>query len=214
MRFHDRDHAGRLLAALPELRRLTGEPVAVVAIPRGGVPVALPLARALDAPLSVVCVRKVVPPDQPEYAVGAVAQGGEEVVDPRAARAAGMDQDTLRGAAGRARRELERRAALLAAYTVPDDLSGVTAVVVDDGMATGLTDLAAVRAVRRRGPARVVLAVPVAAAPAVRTLRTEADDVVCALTPGAAGFAAVGRWYEDFSPVEDEDVLAILRAAR
>lgn len=213
MRFRDRTHAGRLLAALPALHDPALRDAVVAAIPRGGIPVALPLAQALGVPVSTIGVRKVGAPDQPEYAMGAVAEGGVDVVDAGTVRALRVGDVALRRAIDRAHAELTDRATLMAAYAAPADLRGRAVVVVDDGLATGLTDLAAVRALRARGAERVVLAAPVASRPAVRMLQREADAVVCVLTPAASEFAAVGRWYVDFDPVADDEALALLTAA-
>ena len=183
----------------------------IVALPRGGVPVAYEVATALGAPLDVLAVRKLGAPGHPEFGVGAVAENDIGVLDPRTAEAVGMQGDVLDAAIARESAELRRRVAAYRDGRPPVPLEGRTAVVVDDGVATGLTDLAAVRAVRKRGAARVVVAVPVGAPPSLAMLREEADDVVCLHAPGDLG--GVGRWYDDFSQVPDEVVVRLLAEA-
>jgi putative phosphoribosyl transferase len=209
MSFADRRDAGRRLAAVAG--RLGAERPVVVAVPRGGVPVAVEVARALDAPLDVLAVRKLGAPDQPEYGVGAVAEGGIAVLDGAAARATGLVGDKLDEALERESRELERRVAVYRAGRAPVAVDGRTVIVVDDGLATGLSDLAAVRALRARGAARVVVAVPVASAGGAAEVRREADELLCVAIP--PDFRAVGLWYADFAPVTDGEVVALLARA-
>jgi predicted phosphoribosyltransferase/dienelactone hydrolase len=209
MSFPDRRQAGRRLAAA--LAPLAPERPVVVALPRGGVPVAVEVAAALRAPLDVLAVRKLGAPGQPEYGVGAVAEDGVGVLDSGAARAVGLTDDELDRAVQRESQELARRVAAYRDGRAPVDVRGRTVVVVDDGLATGLSDLAAVRALRRRSAARIIVAVPVGSASAVAELRREADEVVCLEVPRP--FRAVGLWYEDFSPVEDHEVIALLARA-
>jgi len=207
--FRDRRDAGRRLA--DELARMDLDRPVIVALPRGGVPVAYEVAAALGAPLDVLAVRKIGAPGQPEYGVGAVAEDDIGVLDPRAAGSVGLEGDVLDAAIARESAELRRRVAAYRDGRPPVPLQGRTAVVVDDGVATGLTDLAAVRAVRKRGAARVVVAVPVGAPPSLAMLRDEADDVVCLYAPDDLG--GVGRWYDDFSQVPDEVVVRLLAEA-
>jgi predicted phosphoribosyltransferase len=204
--FDDRRDAGRRLAGL--LGHLAPEAPVVLGLPRGGVPVAAEVSAALEAPLDVIVVRKLGAPSHPELAIGAVAEGGSLVVDPLLAEHAGVSAEELDRVLARERGELRRRIAALRALRPPADLRGGTAVVVDDGLATGLTVLAAVRAARRRGADRVVVAAPVGSAEAVALLGREADEVVCHTVPRA--LVGVGRWYRDFSPVPDDEVLALL----
>ncbi len=209
MVFRDRRDAGQRLA--PLLAHLAGEQPIVFALPRGGVPVAIEVARALGAPLDLLTVRKLGAPENPEYAVGAIAEDGTAVVDQAIARHLGITQEAFDEVVARERRELRSRTERLREGRPPLDVEGRTVVVVDDGLATGLSDLAAVLALRRRGAGRIVVAAPVASPEAVSRLREEADDVVCLTTPRE--LIGVGRWYEDFSQVSDEEVLALLSQA-
>jgi putative phosphoribosyl transferase len=206
VRFRDRHDAGRQLAKLVE--PLRDERPIVVGIPRGGLPVAAEVARALHAPLDVVVVHKIGAPQNPEFALGALAEGGVRVLSERTARAIGLSQDERAGLLARAQGELEDKVRRYRGAREPIALSGRTVILVDDGLATGRSALAAVRSLRRRGAARVVLAVPVAAPESANRLRQEADEVVCVETP--VGLWAVGLWYEDFRPTTDEEVTALL----
>ncbi len=210
VRFRDRHDAGRRLAAL--LTRFRDEQPVVVGIARGGVPVAAEVARALDAPLDVALVRKIGAPRNPEFAIGALAEGGVQVLSEALVRALGLSPVELRAMLARVERELAERLRSYRSAEPAIDLTGRTAIVVDDGLATGRSAQAAVRSLRRRGAARVILAVPVAAPESVRTLAQEADEVVCVETP--ADLWAVGYWYEDFRPTPDEQVTRLLIANR
>jgi putative phosphoribosyl transferase len=207
--FSDRADAGRQLAAA--LRRVTGPDIVVVGLPRGGVPVAYEVAVALGAPLDVVCVRKVGVPGQAELAMGAVGEGGVRVVDARVVRAAGVSAEKFERAEQAELIELARRARLYRQGREAVSLAGQTVVVVDDGIATGSTARAACRVVRARGASRVVLAVPVAPADAVSSMRVDVDEVVCLLTPEE--FWAVGQFYSDFRATTDKEVADLLHAA-
>jgi predicted phosphoribosyltransferase len=207
--FEDRHDAGRRLAAL--LERFRDERPVVVGIARGGVPVAAEVARALDAPLDVAVVRKIGAPQNPEYAIGALAEGGVHVLSEPTVRAIGLTDAGLEALMARVERELRERLHRYRDAREPVELAGRTAILVDDGLATGRSALAAVRSLRKRGAARVILAVPVAAPDSVGALRDEADEVVCVQMP--ADLWAVGQWYEDFSPTTDEEVTALLAAA-
>ncbi|MFG2394170.1 phosphoribosyltransferase family protein [Streptomyces lavendulae] len=206
MFFSDRTSAGRQLAG--EVSRLgLAEPV-VVALPRGGVPVAAEVARALDAPLDVIMVRKLGVPFQPEVAFGAIGEGGVRLINGATVRAAGLGERDCARVEKTERAELQRR---LTSYRHGREriaLAGRTVVIVDDGIATGSTASVACQVAREHGAAQVILAVPVAAPQALAQLRHEADDVVCLSTP--RHFSAVGQWYEDFSQVGDEEVAALL----
>jgi len=209
-RYRDRSEAGRYLA-----RALAGyagrSDVIVLALPRGGVPVGYELAKALGAPLDAFVVRKLGVPGHEEFAMGAVASGGLIVLDEAVVRRLGISQAEIEHAVAREVRELKRREATYRGDREPPDLEGKTVILVDDGLATGATMRAAALAVRQRNPARVVVAVPVAAAETCNEFRGDIDQVVCALTP--APFYAVGLWYEDFSQTSDEEVRELLERA-
>jgi putative phosphoribosyl transferase len=207
MAFRDRADAGRQLAG--RLRDLAGGDTIVLGVPRGGVPVAAEVARAIGAPLDLVPVRKVGAPILPELAIGAVAEGGVALVDREAASEAGVGDDELARLVEARRAELRDRIEALRGPDPPADLRGLTAVIVDDGLATGLTDLAAVESARLRGAARVIVAAPVGSDTAVAMLDRAADGCVCVVVPRRLG--SVGRWYGDFEPVSDEVVLRLLR---
>jgi putative phosphoribosyl transferase len=207
--FGDRCEAGRRLLAPLEHLRL--ERPVVVGIARGGMAVAGEVAHALQAPLDVAVVRKVGAPSNPEFAIGAVAEGGLHVIGGGAVRALGLSDTTVASLVADAERELERRLASYRGVRGPVQLAGATAILVDDGLATGRTALAAVRSLRSRGAARVILAAPVASSSAVEALAREADEVVCVAVP--EDLWAVGYWYQDFSPISDEQVAALLQGA-
>jgi putative phosphoribosyl transferase len=209
--FRDRADAGRQLGAA--LRRFADAAPLVLALPRGGVAVGREVARALRAPLDVVLVRKIGAPYHEELAVGAVVDGDqpELVLNEDIVRAYGVSADYLEEAEKRQLAEIERRRKLYVAGRPRPPVAGRTAIVVDDGIATGATVLAALRAVRRQNPARLVLAVPVASPVVLDRLRPEADEVVC-LDP-APDLMAVGQFYRDFTQVEDEEVVTMLAEA-
>jgi putative phosphoribosyl transferase len=208
-RFIDRRDAGRQLAA--ELTELADERPVIIALPRGGVPVGLEVARALGAPLEILAVRKLGAPGNPELGVGAVAEDGTGVLDPRSAGMLGMTQAMLDETLARESRELRRRVDRYRDGLPVISVAGRSVIVVDDGLATGLTDLAAVRALRKRGAASIVVAAPVGSTEAVSTLAEEADRVVCVTVPER--LLGVGMWYRDFTPVSDAEVLALLAEA-
>jgi putative phosphoribosyl transferase len=207
--FEDRHDAGRQLADL--LRPFAAEHPIVVALPRGGVPVAAEVARVLGAPLDVLTVRKLGAPENPEFAIGAVAEDGTAVVDSATARRLGVTQEEFDRILARERHELSRRIERFRDGRTPRDVQDRTVIVVDDGLATGLTDLAAVRALRGRGAGRIVVAVPVGSHQAVALLQEEADEVVCHTIP--TELYGVGRWYRDFAQVSDDEVVALLAEA-
>jgi putative phosphoribosyl transferase len=209
--FTDRTAAGRELAAAVARLRLS-RPLLVLALPRGGVPVAFEVARALNAPLDVLVVRKIGMPGQPEVAIGAIAAGGVVVREPgNVANMAGLDLHFGR-IAQRERAELERRERAYRTDLPPLELHGQTAVLVDDGLATGATMLAAVRSARRAGAAAVIVAVPVASDEAVALVSAEADRVVALLIPQF--MYAIGAWYASFPQLDDTEVCALLERAR
>lgn len=206
--FRDRRHAGQVLA-----ERLAGyrnQPeLLVLALPRGGVAVGYEVAHALQAPLDVFIVRKLGFPGQEEYAMGAIATGGVQVLNPVAALH--VSADVVAEVAAREQIELRRREQLYRDDRPPPQLQGRTVIVVDDGLATGSTMRAAVQAIRQQRPARLVVAVPVGAADTCEQLRKEADEVICAQTP--APFRAVGLAYGDFPQSTDAEVRSLLEAA-
>ena len=209
-RFRDRAEAGRVLAE--RLRAYAGrDDVIVLALPRGGVPVAYEVAKELGAPLDVFVVRKLGVPGHEELAMGAIASGGVLVLDEGVVRPLGISHAQIQRAVETELRELERREAAYRAGRGPLELGGKTVILVDDGLATGSTMRAAALAVRRHEPRRVVVAVPVAAAETCAEFRDEVDEIVCAVVPRP--FHAVGLWYEDFSQTSDEEVSDLLARA-
>ena len=209
--FRDRTEAGRALAR--HLTAYAGRPgVLVLALPRGGVPVAFEVAAALGAPLDIFIVRKLGVPGQEELAMGAIASGGVRVVNRPVVERLHIPDEVIDAAAAREQQELERRERLYRGERPAPDVRGRTVILVDDGLATGSTMRAASAALRARGPARLVVAVPVTAAQSCEEFRREVDEVVCAETPEP--FDGVGRWYEDFSQTPDEEVGALLSRAR
>jgi predicted phosphoribosyltransferase len=208
-RFANRSDAGRLLAAQLRAYRGRGD-VVVLGLPRGGVPVAAEVAAALDAPFDVFVVRKLGVPFQPELAMGAIASGGVRVVNDDVVRALGIPPEAIEHAAAVQQREVARREEAYRNGRPPIPLAGKVVVIVDDGLATGSTMRAAVKAVRRMQPARVVIAVPVGAPETCRALAAEADEMVCLQMPEP--FVAVGLWYDDFVQTTDEEVRALLGA--
>lgn len=208
--FVDRAQAGRVLAdSVRDRLPAWPEPALVLGLPRGGVPVASEVARALGLPLDVLVVRKLGLPGQEELAMGAVASGGVRVLNPDVVHYAGPE--ALEAATARERRRVEERELLFRGDRGPLALTGRCALLVDDGLATGATMRAAVQAARLLGAARVVVAVPVGAAESLALLRREADEVICPLVPPS--FTAVGSWYEAFPQTEDDEVRALLAVA-
>ncbi len=209
MAFLDRRDAGRELAR--ELKRYAGDPsILVLALPRGGVPVAYEVARALQAPLDVFVVRKLGVPGHRELAMGAIASGGLRVLNPDVIDALGITPGMIEAVAAKELVELERQQRAYRGDAPFPELAGRTVIVVDDGLATGSTMRAAVRALRQSNPRRIIVAVPVAAQETARSLRQEAE-VVCPSTP--PDFHAVSMWYEDFSQTSDEEVRNLLESA-
>ena len=210
-RFKDRIQAGELLAK--RLEAYAGRPdVVVLALPRGGVPVGYAVAKALNVPLDVMVVRKLGLPGHEEFAMGAIASGGEYVLNRDLLERVGMPGQMIEATARRELAELERREKLYRAGRPPLQLRGCTVILVDDGLATGATMQAAVKAVRKAEPARIVVAVPVGSPDTCREMSKEADEVVCYCTPNP--FHAVGLWYEEFSQTSDEEVEKLLEEIR
>jgi putative phosphoribosyl transferase len=204
--FRDRRDAGEQLAT--RLAAFADEQPVVLGLPRGGVPVACEVARALSAPLDVIVVRKLGVPFQPELGMGAVGEDGVRVLNEEIVRIAHVEPDELARVETRERAEVEARARRFRAGRPRIDLTGRTVIVIDDGIATGGTARAALQVARAQGASRVVLAVPVAPPETVQELRGDADEVVCLQTP--TPFFAIGQWYRDFSQVPDERVTALL----
>ena len=208
--FEDRVDAGRQLAE--RLAPYAEERPVVFALPRGGVPVGAEVSRSLGAPLEVIVSRKLGAPGQPEFGIGAVAPSGVRVLNERAVRALGIEEDYLEMISARELAEAERRLKLFRGDSPYPDLERRTAILVDDGLATGVTARAALLALRRMNPRRLVLAVPVCALQTAELLRPEADDLICLLAP--ANLEAVGLWYRNFEQTSDEEVVRLLEEVR
>lgn len=208
--FPDRTAAGRSLAAELSLRDLPANTI-VLALPRGGLAVAAEVAQALDAPLDLIVVRKLGVPWQPELAMGALA-GHTRVLDDRLIAALRISSEEIEAVTAREARELERREKLYRGRRPAPDLRGRTVVLVDDGLATGSTMVAAARHVRSLHAQTLIVAVPVASSEACRRLTTEADECICLAAPDP--FVAVGEWYDDFRQVTDDEVREILKRSR
>jgi predicted phosphoribosyltransferase len=210
MIFRDRAHAGRQLAA--HLSKYAKRPdVLVLALPRGGAPVGYEVAKALYAPLDVFVVRKLGVPGHEELAMGAIASGGVRVLNQEVVQGARIPRDVIERVAEGEARELERRERAYRGNRPPLDPSGKIVILVDDGLATGSTMRAAIRALRQMNPSRIVVGVPIASPQTCNELQDEADEVVCVATPEP--FYAVGIWYQDFSQTSDDEVRALLQAA-
>ena len=209
--FHDRRDAGRQL--VPLLAAYRGrDDVLVLALPRGGVPVAFEVAQSLGAPLDVFLVRKLGVPGHEELAMGAIATGGIEILNPQVLDALGVSDEDVRRVVERETQELARRERAYRGERGPPHVEGRTAVVVDDGLATGASLFAAIAALRRLRPSRIVVAVPVGPESTCRSLAHAADEVACLHRPEP--FGGVGTWYEDFAQTTDEEVLDLLARAR
>lgn len=209
MPFRDRGEAGKKLATM--LAKYRGQRAVILALPRGGVPVAAEIAAALDAPLDLVLVRKIGVPFEPELAMGAIVDGDAPLVvrNEDVIRGAGIGEPEFQAVCVAESAEIERRRVRYLGARRRVDVAGRTAIVVDDGIATGATMRAALRATRLRRPSRLVLAVPVAATDSLAELRGEADDIVC--PERYANFGAIGLYYADFRQMSDAEVIDILR---
>lgn len=212
MIFENRRDAGRQLA--DALIIYKGQDCVVYALPRGGVPVAAEIAAALDAPLDVILVRKIGVPSHPEFAMGAVVDGGKPVtiVNKEAMRLGGATEADFNQICARELKEIERRRALYLGKEKLINPKGRVAIVVDDGIATGATVRAALHAIRVHQPAKLILAAPVGASDSIASLQNEADEIVCLEIPDS--FGAVGRFYHDFDQVQDAEVIRLLEEGR
>jgi predicted phosphoribosyltransferase len=208
--FRDRTDAGKYLAA--KLAKYANRPdVLILALPRGGVPVAYEVAKQLGAPLDVFLVRKLGVPGYEELAMGALASGGVRVINEDVVRQLDIPAEVIEAVAETEQRELERRERAYRGDRPPPDVKGRIVILIDDGLATGSTMRAAAAALRKQGPARIVVAVPVSSPETCNEFRREVDEVVCAVTPEP--FRGVGLWYEDFSQTTDEEVRDLLERA-
>ena len=208
--YQDRRHAGKLPASALK-RYADGEDVVVLALPRGGVPVAFEVATALGAPLDVFVVRKLGVPGFPELAMGAIATGGAIVLNREVVDGLQIPEEMIDAVVQAERRELERREREYRGDRPPLDVTGRTVILIDDGLATGARMRAAIAALRQRGPKRIVVGVPITAPETCEEVGREVDDIVCAATPES--FQAVGLWYRDFSQTSDEEVRRLLQQA-
>jgi predicted phosphoribosyltransferase len=207
MRFINRQDAGRWLAE--DLASRSFERPVIVGLPRGGVPVAAEIAARLNAPLDVLVVRKLGYPARPELGIGAIAEGGMRILNHDLIARLGVTPEQVDGVAAIEEAELRRRVRRYRADRPPLAVSRRTAILVDDGLATGFTARAGIEVLRRQGAHRVVLAVPIGPAVTVEELGTYADQVICVQTPSF--FVAIGRWYTDFRPVSDAEVADLLQ---
>lgn len=209
-RFRDRREAGRILAR--ELQQYAERPdVVVLALPRGGVPVAYEVSRALNLPLDIFIVRKLGLPGREELAIGAIASGGVRVLNDDVVRMLNVPEEVIQFVAKRELQELKRREQNYRGNRPAPEVRDRTVILVDDGLATGASMRAAVKGLRAQGPARIVVAVPAAALEVCEAFRHEVDEIVCAMTPEP--FYGVGRWYEEFSQITDEEVRLLLEEA-
>ena len=208
--FRDRKDAGRRLAE--RLARYRDEDSVVLALPRGGVPVGYEVARALKVPLDVFIARKLGAPNQPELGIGAVAQDGSRVLNERIVEEIGVSEEYIERVAAEETKEAERRLKLFRRERPEPEVRERTAILVDDGIATGVTTRVAIEALRRRDPRRLVLAVPVCATHAAESLRREVDELICLEAP--SNLMAIGLWYRHFEQTSDEEVIDLLERAR
>ncbi len=208
--YRNRTEAGQVLAQHVGPRVAEANPL-ILALPRGGVPVAFEIAQALRAELDVFLVRKLGLPGREELAIGAIASGGVRVLNRELIDELGLSQDLINRVTAIEQQELERRERLYRENRAPIAVSNRTVVLVDDGLATGASMMAGVRALRPQNPRRIIVAVPVAAPETCAQFRGEADEVICASTPAA--FSAVGAWYDDFSQTTDQEVRRLLEEA-
>lgn len=210
MLFRNRAEAGRMLAE-KLLQYRDAEDVLVLALPRGGVPIAFEVARSIHAPLDVLVVRKLGAPGEEELAIGAIAPAGVRIINHLVVQALGISMEQLDAITEKEQRELERRERLYRDNRPSLEVQGRRVILIDDGLATGSSMRAAVFSLRQQNAAKVIVAVPVAASSTCDEFRSEVDEMICAATPQP--FLAVGQWYQDFSQTTDEEVRALLRQA-
>jgi putative phosphoribosyl transferase len=208
--FEDRRDAGRKLAG--KLSRFGGERCVVFGLPRGGVPVGYEISRSLGAPLDVFVSRKLGAPGQPEFGIGAVAAGGVRILNADVVKRLGISDEYIGRVTAREVAEVERRLRFFRGGRPEPEVGGRTVILVDDGLATGVTARAAVEALRQRGPGRLVLAAPVCAAQTAKLFRSKVDELVCLASPSDLG--AIGLWYKNFEQTTDEEVVQLLEKAR
>ena len=208
--FTDREEAGRQLG--DRLASHREEDAVVLALPRGGVPVGYEVARVLDAPLDVFVARKLGAPGQPELAIGAVSSGGGRILNGRVVRELGVSEDWIEAVTEKELAEVGRRMRRFRGERPEPEIEDRTVILVDDGIATGMTVRAAIRAIREKNPRRIVLAVPVCAGITAETLASEVDELVCLQTP--ADLWAIGFWYVNFHQLDDEEVVELLKRSR
>ncbi|UVM41296.1 phosphoribosyltransferase [Pseudomonas sp. B21-017] len=208
---HDRVDAGRSLVE-PLLKYAKRADVIVLALPRGGVPVAYEVATALEVRLDLMLVRKLGVPSHQEFAMGAIASGGIQIVNDDALRANGIDQRTLDAVVAKETQEMLRCEQLFRVSRGPLALKDQVVILIDDGLATGATMMAAIQAVRLQAPSRIVVAVPVAPMETAEALRDEVDELICPLTPD--WLVSIGHWYTDFTQTSDQEVIDLLHRAR
>jgi putative phosphoribosyl transferase len=208
--FEDRRDAGRKLAG--KLSRFGGERCVVFGLPRGGVPVGYEISRSLGAPLDVFVSRKLGAPGQPEFGIGAVAAGGVRILNADVVKRLGISDEYIGRVTAREVAEVERRLRFFRGGRPEPEVGGRTVILVDDGLATGVTARAAVEALRQRGPGRLVLAAPVCAAQTAKLFRSRVDELVCLASPSDLG--AIGLWYKNFEQTTDEEVVQLLEKAR
>lgn len=211
-RYVNRKEAGRLLAGLLQPGMMRAEDVIVLGLPRGGVPVAAPIAEALQAPLDVFLVRKLGYPGHEEFAMGAIASGGIQVLNEAVLASGNATEAQIAEVADKERLELNRQESLFREKGPFPSLEGKTILLVDDGLATGSTMRAAIAAVKQKSPARLVVAIPVGSVEACEMVKRLVDELVCPLQPEP--FAAVGRWYDEFGQTSDQEVQELLRQQR
>ncbi|ACZ41771.1 phosphoribosyltransferase [Thermobaculum terrenum ATCC BAA-798] len=209
--FRNRSEAGRKLAEKLSLYKGQGD-VVVLALPRGGVPVGYEIATYLGVPMDVLVARKLGAPGQPELGIGAIAPGGIRVLDDRLIRLLGVSKEYIEKVSQEEAQELQRRTQEYRDGRPDIPLEGKTVIIVDDGLATGVTARAAVESVRRRNPKKIILAIPVCASQAIPFMRSLVDELVCLLTPSELG--AVGLWYSDFRQISDEEVKRLIESTQ